>query len=509
MSRLGRRVICAVSLVLALLLSTKADAQQASAQPTMRRNIVFILSDDHRYDFIGFHPQAPSWLQTPALDRMAREGAWIQNAFVSTALCSPSRASILTGQYAHRHGVTDNQRPVPRGTHFYPEYLRGAGYRTALIGKWHMGIDSGGPQPGFDRWVSFRGQGPYTDPVLNVDGQRVARTGYTTDILTEYALEFMEAQRKAGRPFFLHLAHKAVHAMFEPAPRHKDRYAASPVRYPATMKPDATGRETWPDWVASQRSSWHGVDYMYHGTLDYDSFYRRYAETLLALDESVGRVLDYLERTGLARNTIVVYMGDNGFSFGEHGLIDKRHAFEESMRVPVRVWAPGLVQPGSRVAAMVQNVDIAPTFLEAARVPAPREHVLDGQSFLAQLQGRTTGRERDAVLYEYYWEWNYPHTPTQFALRTDRYKYVYYHGVWDRDGLFDLRDDPMEAVNLAGRPDQAARVDSLRNRLFDVLESTGGTSIPLLRPQNERMDLRRPPNAPSTDPFVRPRSGPP
>jgi N-acetylglucosamine-6-sulfatase len=496
-----------VAIAGATIAASMASHPAAAQQAAQRRNIVFILSDDHRYDFVGFHPQAPRWLETPALDRMSREGAWMQNAFVSTALCSPSRASILTGQYAHRHGVTDNQRPVPAGTRFYPQYLRTAGYRTALIGKWHMGVDSGGPQPGFDRWVSFRGQGPYTDPVLNVDGRRVARTGYTTDILTDYALEFMEEQRKAGRPFFLHLAHKAVHAMFEPAPRHRDRYLSSPVTYPATMRPDAAGRETWPDWVASQRSSWHGVDYMFHGTLDYDSFYRRYAETLLALDESVGRVLEYLDRTGLGRNTIVIYMGDNGFSFGEHGLIDKRHAFEESMRVPMLVWAPGMVQPGARVQAMVQNVDIAPTLLELARVRAPRQHVFDGQSFLAAVRGQATARARTSVLYEYYWEWNYPHTPTQFALRTDRYKYVYYHGVWDRDGLFDLQEDPLEAVNLAGRPEHLARVDSLRERLFDVLESTGGTSIPLLRPRNERMDLKRPPGAPSTDPFVRPKSG--
>ena len=498
------RSIVRFSLVLAVVVPLVGEAQGRGAV-TPRRNIVFILSDDHRFDFMGFHPGAPAWLETPALDRMAREGAHVRNAFVSTALCSPSRASILTGQYAHRHGVTDNQRPVPRGTRFYPEYLRAAGYRTALIGKWHMGLDNGDPKPGFDRWISFRGQGPYVDPVLNVDGRQVARTGYTTDILTDYAIEFMEEQRKARRPFFLHLAHKAVHAMFEPAPRHRERYAAAPVQYPATMRPDAAGREEWPAWVAAQRSSWHGVDYMYHGTLDYDSFYRRYAETLLALDESVGRVLEYLQKSGLAENTIVVYMGDNGFSFGEHGLIDKRHAFEESMRVPMLVWAPGMVKAGTTVSAMVQNTDIAPTMMEIAGVRAPRQHTLDGRSFLATLRGGSSGPQRDAVLYEYYWEWNYPHTPTQFALRTDRYKYIYFHGIWDRDGLYDLREDPAEAVNLAGRPEHAALVDSLRTRLFDVLESTGGASIPLLRPRNERMDLRRPPGAQSTDPLSRPR----
>jgi N-acetylglucosamine-6-sulfatase len=312
----------------------------------------------------------------------------------------------------------------------------------------------------------------------------------------------MERQRGAGRPFYLHLAHKSVHLPFEPAARHRGRFAAAAPQYPATMRPDAPGSETWPNWVRAQRSSWHGVDYMFHGGLVYDQFYRQYAETLLGLDESVGRVLDYLERAGLARNTVVVYLGDNGFSFGEHGLIDKRHAYEESMRVPMLVWAPGRVRPGTRIAQMVQNVDIAPTLLALAGARAPGAHALDGRSFLPALLG-DTARTRDAVLYEYYWEWNYPHTPTQFAVRTDRHKYVFFHGVWDRDALFDLAADPAESTNLYGRPEHRALADSLRERLFDLLESTGGGSIPLRRPRNERMDLRRPDSAPSTDPFAR------
>ena len=492
-----------VLLAAALLPAASVGAQARDIAPA-RRNIVFILSDDHRYDFMGFHPGAPGWLETPAMDRMAREGAWVRNAFVSTALCSPSRASILTGQYAHRHGVVDNQRAVPAGTRFYPEYLQAAGYGTAMIGKWHMGIDTSlAPQPGFDRWITARGQGSYSDPVLQIDGRRVARTGYTADIITDYAIEFMEAQHRAGRPFFVHLAHKSVHLPFQPAARHRGRYAGAPVRYPATMHPDAPGHETWPDWVKAQRSSWHGVDYMFHGGLHYDTFYRQYAETVLGLDESIGRVLEWLERTGLDSSTMVVYMGDNGFSFGEHGLIDKRHAFEESMRVPMLVWAPGLVRPGTVVTQMVQNIDVAPTLLELAGTRAPREHVLDGRSVLAALRGAPMPG-RDALLYEYYWEWNYPHTPTQFALRTDRHKYIYYYGIWDDDALFDLAADPIEAVNLFGRPGTKQLADSLRTRLFEMLAATGGQSLPLLEPKNERMDLTRPAGVPSTDPLAEP-----
>ena len=469
--------------------------------PAAPRNVVFILSDDHRYDFMGFHPGAPAWLRTPNLDRLAREGAHLANAFVTTALCSPSRASILTGQFAHRHGAVDNVTDIRPGTVFFPTYLQQAGYRTAFIGKWHMGASTDAPRPGFDRWVSFRGQGPYRNPTLNIDGTRVPREGYTTDILTQYAIDWLEEQRGSDRPFFLYLSHKAVHAMFDPGPRNTGRYAGMPPAYPATMRSDAPGRGSWPAWVTSQRSSWHGVDYMYHGELNFDTFYQRYAETLLGVDESVGRVLAFLEREGLAKNTMVVYMGDNGFAFGEHGLIDKRTAFEASMRVPMLAWAPGLIRPGTTIRQMVANIDVAPTFLELAGARAPAAHVLDGRSFLPLLEGRQVPW-RDELLYEYYWEWNYPQTPTQFAIRGDRYKFISFYGVWGDDALYDLQADPQETHNLFRRPEHQERVKSLRDRLFDRLEQTGAMEIPLRRPRAERMDLTRPSGAASTDPLV-------
>lgn len=510
-----------LALFAALLLLAQLAARPLAAQAPgrgaapARRNVIIVVADDHRHDYLGFHPAAPAWLETPNLDRMARGGAHLANAFVSTALCSPSRASILSGQYAHRHGVVDNQRDVPAGTVFFPSYLRAAGYRTAMIGKWHMGDDSDRPRPGFDRWVSYRGQGVYTDPVFNVDGRRVARRGYTADLTTDYALDWLEAERRAGRPFFLYLAHKSVHEPFVPAPRHASRYAAAPVPYPATMRPGSDtlgpgGSATWPEWVARQRSSWHGVDYSYHGALDFDRYVRRYAETLLGVDDNLGRLLDYLERTGLARTTLVLYLGDNGFSLGEHGLIDKRHAFEESMRVPMLAWGPGLVRPGARVDALVQNVDLMPTVLEAAGVRAPPGHALDGGSLLALLGdslGAARAPRRRELLYEYYWEWNFPMTPTQFALRTDRHKYVYAHGEWRGDALYDLAADPGEARNLLGDSAHARLADSLRTRLFERLEATAGMQMPLRRPQGFRADRRRPPGAPSTDPFLRPPAG--
>lgn len=488
-------IINAFGLVLAL-----AGCQQGADQPTAAaeaaavskakpRNVIFILSDDHRYDFMSFMPGAPDWLQTPALDRMAAGGAHIENAFVTTSLCSPSRASILTGQYAHRHQIVDNTSPIPPGTRFFPEFLQQAGYRTAFIGKWHMGEADDRPQPGFDRWVSFRGQGVYEDPVLNVDGEQVHTKGYTTDILTDYALDWLKQQRAddPDHPFFLYLSHKAVHAEFEPAPRDKGRYADKPIPYPETM-PAAANRDK-PDWVRAQRNSWHGVDYMYQGAMQFDDFYKAYTETLLALDESVGRVLDYLKQTGLENDTVVIYMGDNGFLLGEHGLIDKRNAYEESMRVPMLAYAPGLIKAGSTITPMVRNIDIAPTILDLAGAKTTIK--MDGRSVLPLLQGKPVSWPTE-MLYEYYWEYAFPHTPTTFALRDQRYKYIYYHGVWDTEELYDLHSDPHERSNLFGDPDYKERAQAMKSRMWDLLEQTGGMSIPLKRAGSWRADKRKP-----------------
>jgi N-acetylglucosamine-6-sulfatase len=476
------------ALVLAGASTCAAPEPPARARP---RNVIIILSDDHRYDFLGFMPQAPEFLQTPQLDRMARRGGHLSNAFVTTALCSPSRASILTGQYAHRHRIVDNTSPIPPGTTFFPELLQSAGYRTALIGKWHMGEDTDHPQRGFHRWVSFKGQGSYNDPELNIDGVRQVVRGYTTDILTDQALRFLHEQRerRPDQPYFLILSHKAAHAEFEPAPRHAGRYARTPIPYPASMASTEANYAGKPRWVREQRNSWHGVDFMYHGAMDFDAFYRAYAETLLALDESVGRVLDWVDRSGQADDTLVLYLGDNGFLLGEHGLIDKRHAYEESMRIPMLAYAPGLVAPGSRLPELVRNIDIAPTVLELAGVARPGG--MDGRSFVPVLRGQARSWGSD-MLYEYYWEYAFPHTPTVLALRDARYKYIFYHGVWDTAELYDVVADPREQRNLIGAREHAARVEAMRERLWDLLEQTGGMNIPLKRPGSYQAGERRP-----------------
>lgn len=483
-----------------LLLGVQVSAQQKVG----KMNIIFILADDHRYDAMGFMKKIPG-LETPAMDKMASEGAHLSNAFVSTALCSPSRASILTGQYAHTHRVVDNDAAMPADLKFFPQYLQEAGYQTAFMGKWHMGHADDMPQPGFDYWLSFRGQGVYNNPVFNINGERVKQPegSYTTDRLTDYAVEWLD-KRDAKKPFFLYLSHKGVHAEFYPAKRHEGKYADIPIISPPSMYLTATdSSKTYgtvtapatpvnyrdiPQWVRAQRYSWHGVDYMYHGTIPFDQFYRRYLETLQAVDESVQRVINWVKEKGMEKNTMVVYMGDNGFSFGEHGLIDKRHAYEESMRVPLLVWAPGMVKPRSVVDQVIMNVDLAPSFLELAGIRKPEQ--MQGYSFVDVLKGKPEGWQRDKVFYEYYWESAFPQTPTTFAIRTQQYKYIFYHGVWDINELYDLQADPYEMNNLVRDPAYKEIGMQLKKELFDWISQTGGENIPLKRPVNTRFDNR-------------------
>ncbi len=491
---------------LCALFSLSATSFQHTPPATTPKNIIFILADDHRYDAMGFTGKF-SGLQTPNLDKMAAGGAHVQNAFVCTALCSPSRASILTGQYPHTHTIVDNQAPLPAGLTFFPQYLQKVGYQTAFLGKWHMGNTNDSPQPGFNYWLSFKGQGVYYNPTFNINGQQVVHkdSAYITDLLTDYALGWMKKQPKS-KPFFIYLSHKAVHAMFEPAKRHAGAYKNMPIQYPESMyltKTDssknwghnAVGPETgklksnvadMPNWVKKQRNSWHGVDYLYHGALDFNDFYRRYCETLLGVDESVGKIMQWLKDNQLDENTLVVYMGDNGFSFGERGLIDKRHAYEESMRVPLLVYCPGLIKGGTKITQLVQNIDIAPTLLAYAGVPTPKN--MQGRSFLPILANQPVSNWRNRAFYEYYWEYDFPQTPTMFAVRTERYKYIFNYGIWDINELYDLQEDPAEVNNLIRSPQHQELAAQLRKELFDWLETSGGDKIPVKRPLSRRGD---------------------
>lgn len=449
------------------------------------RNIIFILTDDHRYDALGFL-KAQTFIKTPNLDRLAQGGAYLPNAFVTTSLCSPSRASILTGLYAHKHKVVDNENPVSNELVFFPQYLKEIGYETALVGKWHMGGNHDEPQRGFDYWVSFKGQGSYLPEKngLNVNGKHVEQKGYITDELTDYALAFLKNRNKK-KPFMLYLSHKGVHADFIPAERDKGMFKKYSFNPPLTMQ---IGKQQGaPMWLQNQRNSWHGVDFPYHSTLDIGEYYKRYAETLYGVDESVGRILNYLKEQGLLESTLIIYMGDNGFQFGEHGIIDKRTAYEASMRVPMLAYCPEIIKPGTVVKEVVANIDVAPTILDAAGLKAP--DYMDGKSFLPFLEGRKQAW-RTGLLYEYYWERNYPQTPTIHAIRGDRYKYIHYYGIWDTDELYDLKNDPLETKNLIRNKAYKDIIKQMNNQLYKELKDSKGMYIPLKEDIGGQSNLR-------------------
>ncbi|NIP95738.1 MAG: sulfatase, partial [Akkermansiaceae bacterium] len=375
-------------LMLAVLVVAFREPVSARDKP----NILLILTDDHRWDALSRrgHP----FLKTPNLDRLAEEGVDFENAFVTTSLCSPSRASILTGLYAHNHGVVDNYHPVRDDLVFFPELLQKAGYETAFVGKWHMG-DTDEKQRGFDHWVSFKGQGvywPFEEGLkvkgryvpqanrsgFNVNGKRVPQQGYITDEITDYAMEWLEPRidaehdgEKDRKPWFLYVSHKAVHADFLPPNRHAFKYDGEPFARPVTWAEKPGSFRDVPRWVMNQRNSRHGVEFAYYMDLDLEDYYKRYCETLLAVDESVGKLVDAMDGKGTLANTLVLYLGDNGFLFGEHGLIDKRCAYEESIRIPMLARWPKGIRSGAVVGDLVANIDVGPTLLSAAGVEVP------------------------------------------------------------------------------------------------------------------------------------------
>ena len=473
------------------LLSAPAWSQAQPAERTASTrpyNIVFVLVDDLRYDAMGFLTPG---LKTPNIDFLAKNGVYFPNAVVTSSLCSPSRATILTGQTARYHGVIDNNHSSEDGLVFFPSYLREAGYQTGFFGKWHMGNDTDAPRPGFDKWVSFKGQGTYfpTDSLtpqqiatgarqtLNVDGKTVKRTGYITDELTDYAMDWLEKGRDRSKPFFLYLSHKAVHSDAVPPERYKDQYADLKIALPASMANTPENNRGKPMWVRNQRNSWHGADFPYHTDRQLTEQVRDIYRTLSPVDDSLGRIMAYLKKTGQAKNTLIVFYSDNGFMFGDHGLIDKRNAYEPSVKVPMVVYAPGLLPKGVTNTAVVRNLDLAPTFLDIAHVAKPRQ--MEGTSWLGLAEGKVKPADWKPgdFVYEYYWEWTFPQTPTTFAIERDRLKYIQYHGIWDTEELYDLTQDPDEMNNLINDEAYFDRKVELRKALFAQLANKSGQHV--------------------------------
>lgn len=476
-------------LALANTVSVPKSVEPDRFEGVKPRNVVFILSDDHRYDAMSF--MGHSLAKTPHMDAMAASGTHLKNAFVTTSLCSPSRASILTGLYTFRHRVIDNQRLVPDGTLFFPQYLQKAGYTTGFIGKWHMGHASDDPRPGFDYWFSFKGQGHYYPPddkyTVNENGKRVPQDGYITTLLTRRAIEFLERQTGRDKPFFLYLSHKAVHGPFTPEPKYKGTLTSLPFELPASSKRLANNHLNRPRWLLDQRNSWHGMDFPLHTGTGMEVFYKSYCEALRSVDDSIGAVMKQLKKMGIYEDTLVIYMGDNGFMFGEHGLIDKRVAYETSSRVPLLMQCPAIIKGGTVMDQVVANIDIAPTIMEAMGLKKPPH--MDGQSFLPLARGEPIPW-RDYFLYVYYWEQNYPQTPTHFSLRGDKYKYTTYYGLWDTDELFDIQADPLEQDNLIHSPDYEKTKRQMQDRLYAMMAELGGMNIPLNPPHGRQQNKR-------------------
>jgi arylsulfatase A-like enzyme len=384
--------------------------------------------------------------------------------------------------------VVDNNTSSEEGLVFFPKYLQQAGYQTGFFGKWHMGNATAAPRPGFDKWVSFKGQGTYlpTDALsreqiaqgqvqmLNVDGRETRRTGYITEELTDYALDWLQHGRDPSKPFFLYLSHKAVHSDPQTTENYQNQYEDLDIKLPASMAGTEANNRGKPMWVRNQRNSWHGVDFPYHSDQDLRDYIREYYRTLSPVDDSVGRILAYLRQAELDQTTLVVFYSDNGFLFGDHGLIDKRNAYEPSVRVPLLMYAPGLLPEGVTNPTRVRNLDMAPTFMDVAQVAQPKQ--FEGRSFLDVAKGVVTPQAWRApdFIYSYYWEWTFPQTPTTFAIASGTTKYIQYHGVWDTEELYDLSNDPDELNNLTDDPKWREVKIDLRERLYVGLANERG-----------------------------------
>ena len=428
-----------------------------------RPNFVFILTDDQRWDAMSCagHP----FLRTPNMDRIAREGVRFRNAFVTTSLCSPSRGCFLTGRHAHSHGVRDNRTHLSDDIPTFPRLLHDAGYDTAYVGKWHMN-DQEGPRPGFDRWVSFRGQGQYYSPRLNIDGETMEVAGYMTDLLTKHAVEWLRRPRTS--PFCLYLSHKAVHGPFQPAIRHSKLYSDAPIPIPKSFRETYEGK---PKWVRE-----FGAPPDREVKEEFKQFMRNYARTLVAVDEGIGKVFGALEETGMLDNTVIVFAGDNGYLQGEHGgMGDKRMMYEESIRIPLLMRYPRLVRPGSLVDQMALNIDLCPTFLDLAGVRRPDG--VQGQSWAPLLQGRTSGWRKD-FFYAYDFEPPYNRKPANRGVRAESWKYITYPDLDDIDELYDLKNDPEEMRNLIDSPKHAEVVAQMKSRFQELIRETGYTPAP-------------------------------
>jgi len=416
--------------------------QAEGAPPSGKRpNFIFILTDDQRWDAMsvvqreqGAKARFP-WLKTPNLDRIAAEGVRFRNAFVVNSLCAPSRASFLTGCYGHVNGIVNNHAPFPESNVTHASVLRGAGYATGYVGKWHMGSQR--ERPGFDFAASFLGQGKYFDCPFVVDGAVTESKGWIDDVSTDYAVDFL--RRSKDKPFLLVVGYKATHGPFDPPERRKNTYEGEEARPAPNLDVKAVYRsEASAAGVRPGQKAGVGTNLGYF-------------RCITAMDDNVGRILKTLDDLGLAEDTMVVFAGDNGYYLGEHGLGDKRSAYDESLRIPLLVRYPRLGVKEKVVDQMVLNVDLAPTFVDFAGAEVPKQ--MQGRSWRPLLEGKATEWRR-AYFYCYFYERNF-NTPTVTAVRTETAKLIKYPGHDEWTEMFDLAADPYELKNLYADPAKA------------------------------------------------------
>lgn len=451
-----------------------------SAAPATQPNIVVILVDDLRWDDLSC--MGNPVVKTPNIDRVGREGVTFRDAFVTTPLCSPSRATILTGTYTHTHGISDNTERSPASHKLvtYPEYLQQAGYETAFLGKWHMGNDSS-PRPGFDSWACMVGQGTSNDADLNINGKMIKTKGYVTDILTQRAVDFIKEPHH--KPFMLYFSHKALHpemqqradgslsdpnaSHFIPAERHKNLYAGATIPRRPNINDTLEGKP------ALQRAI-PGLPTLSAATGSSDETIRDRWRMLAAVDESTGALFKALEEIGQLDNTLIVFTSDEGYFYGEHGLsVERRLAYEESIRIPLLMRYPRLIKKGAKRDQTVLNVDLAPTFLDVAGAKVPP--AMQGHSLLPLFK-KNGPALRNAFMIEYYTDIVFPRVKTMGyqAVRTPEWKYIHYVDLKGMDELYDLKNDPYEMHNRIAETDAAPALAQMKGELTRQLQETGG-----------------------------------
>ena len=459
--------------ILAFFGTVLSSLSLSGAHLTTRPNIIFILIDDLRWDEVDY-----PFVKIPNIQRIAREGVRFRNAFVTTPLCSPSRASFLTGQYAHKHGITDNTDHSPRSHELvtFPRLLHDAGYETAFLGKWHMGVDDN-PRPGIDHWVSVKGQGSYLDPEFNVNGKRETKHGYFTDILNEYALDFLK--QKHTKPFVLYISHKAVHpdlvqyadgsvsdpsgGKFIPAERHKNLYADATIPHRPNYGKPVEGKPALLRKIGD-------LPPLGPKTVTDDETIRNRLRMLASVEDGVSDIFKTLENQKQLDNTLIIFTSDEGYFYGEHGLsVERRLAYEESIRIPLFMRWPKLIKAGSAIDQFALNIDIAPTLLEIGGAPVPKE--IHGRSLVPLLRGERVPW-RDSFLIEYLSDKVFPRMSKMGyqAIRDGRWKYINYVDLDGMDELYDLKTDPYEMNNLAGFSQAGETVAKMRGKLQELVD---------------------------------------